>query len=147
MGKNRSLLDLEVIEKKLSEFDEYVLYLENIQNTLHLESFLEDTQQQWSVEHGLQLCIQMVIDLGSHILVSLNLNNIQDYSDVGKKLGKHGILEAELSKRTVDMIKFRNLLVHEYVNVDPQRVFEILKIGISDFKEISQQIKSFILKL
>ena len=146
MAKNKSQFDFEVIQKKLSEFDENVSQLEKIQKSLNLDVFLNNKQQQWSVEHGLQLCIQQVIDLGSHILVSLHLNNIEDYSDVGVKLGKHGILSKELSKRVIEMIKFRNLLIHEYVHVDPEKVFEIFKTGISDLKAVSNQIKAFIKK-
>ncbi len=144
MTKSKSQFDSEVIQKKLSELDENISQLEKIQKSLNSNDFLNDTQQQWSVEHGLQLCIQQIIDLGSHLLVSLGLNNIEDYSDVGVKLGKHGILSKELSKRAVEMIKFRNLLIHEYVHVDPEKVFEIFKTGISDLKVISNQIKAFI---
>ncbi|MBI4041397.1 MAG: DUF86 domain-containing protein [Deltaproteobacteria bacterium] len=146
MKKNKKHFDLQVIEKKLITLDENIAQLEKIRASLNLEDFLNDTEQQWSVEHGLQLCIQQVIDLGSHLLVSLRLNNIEDYSDVGTKLGKHGILEKELSKKSVEMIKFRNLLIHEYIQVKPEKVFGILKTGLSDLKAISTKIKIFIQK-
>ena len=59
------------------------LSFEEISNSLH---------KSWSVEHGLQIAIQSVIDIGNHILASIGENEIDEYVDIIDKLGEKKII-------------------------------------------------------
>lgn len=138
-------LDKELIEKKLLQLGETLQELLTFRK-FTLKELKDSTALFWSVEHGLQLVIQQMIDIGSHLLVSQNLNNIDDYSDVGRKLGKHGMVSKELSDKLVLIIKFRNLLVHEYVKIETEQVFEILQKHLEDVKQFIEAIKNYLRK-
>ena len=138
-------LDKELIEKKLLQLGETLQELLTFRK-FTLKELKDSTALFWSVEHGLQLAIQQMIDIGSHLLVSQNLNNIDDYSDVGRKLGKHGMVSKELSDKLVLIIKFRNLLVHEYVKIETEQVFEILQKHLEDVKQFIEAIKNYLRK-
>lgn len=137
--------DKEIVEKRLFQLEETLDDLKKFQKYSKKE-FIKDFTLQWGVERGLQLAIQQIIDIGSHLLVSLKKNNINEYADVGKKMGKHGMVSDKLSEKLVQMIKFRNLLVYEYAAIDAQKVYEILISDCNDFRLFIQQIKKFLLK-
>lgn len=137
--------DKEIVEKRLFQLEETLDDLKKFQKYSRKE-FIHDFTLQWGVERGLQLAIQQIIDIGSHILVSLKKNNINEYADVGRKLGKYGMISYDLSEKLVQMIKFRNLLVHEYATIDAEKVYDILNSHFNDFRLFIKQTKKFLLK-
>ncbi|NIO04884.1 MAG: DUF86 domain-containing protein [Proteobacteria bacterium] len=46
----------------------------------------------------------------------------QDYSEVIRLMGENGVFEGDLAKRLVEMVKFRNMLVHLYWKIEDDRV-------------------------
>ena len=44
------------------------------------------------------------------------------------------------------MIGLRNILVHEYGDIDRKRVYKILKTELDDLKDFKQQVIDFLLK-
>jgi Ribonuclease HepT-like len=55
------------------------------------------------------------------------------FASVGRALeGEAGVLGAELAGRLERMARFRNLLVHQYAEVDDPRVFEFLRKDVGD---------------
>jgi len=55
-------------------------------------------------------------------------------------LRDRGIISKELSKKLINMAKFRNLLVHLYWKVDDEKIYEILQSELADFDEFIEQI-------
>ncbi|MBU2440103.1 DUF86 domain-containing protein [bacterium] len=51
-----------------------------------------------------------------------------------------GIISKELSKKLINMAKFRNLLVHLYWKVNDEKIYEILQYELVDFDEFIEQI-------
>ena len=58
-------------------------------------------------------------------------------------LGKHGILPAEFAERISGIVRFRNVLVHEYLIVDSLKVQEALQEGLDDLKKFIVYITDF----
>jgi len=55
-------------------------------------------------------------------------------------LRDRGIISKELSKKLINMAKFRNLLVHLYWKVNDEKIYEILQYELVDFDEFIEQI-------
>lgn len=68
------------------------------------------------------MAIEASIDIGEHIIASEGLRSPTEYAEVFASLGEAGYLPADLVPALMDMARFRNLLVHEYVRVDDARV-------------------------
>jgi len=98
----------------------------------------------WSIEHGLQIAIQIVIDIGNHILASIRENEIDEYVDIIDKLGEKNVIPLSFAKKIRDMAGFRNILVHEYTRVDLKQVYEILQERLGDFLEFIRHIKNYL---
>ncbi len=136
-------MDRDLIKKKLKELGRYIRALENFQG-LDLPANPDNLEKIWSVEHGLQLAVQIVIDVGNHILASMGENQIEDYTDVIDRLGATGILPVDFAKEIRDMAGFRNILVHEYIQVDLQVVSDVVDHRLGDFAEFIAYISEYL---
>ncbi len=136
-------MDRDLVKKKLRELRRYVAELKKFQgkNLASLEDSLSDL---WAIEHGLQLAIQCVIDIGNHLLASMGSNQIEDYVDVIDNLGKNKILPPAFARRIRSMAGFRNILVHEYADVDLSIVHRVLNHRLSDFPAFIQHIERYL---
>ena len=64
--------------------------------------------------------------------------------DVQAVLGKVGVLTPEFAERLAPLAGFRNILVHEYLVVDPVKVHDILIRGRADLMEFGRQIALYL---
>lgn len=96
---------------------------------------------QWSIERGLQVTIQAVLDIGSHILSDKKANGWNTYKEIPIKLNEHGIITKTLSKKISLMAGLRNILVHDYLEVNPKEIENILRNNLEDFKKFAIQIR------
>lgn len=79
-----------------------------------------------AILHMLQVAIQALIDMGSHIMVEKGLKAPSTYSEVPIYLSQAGVISGDDSKVFRRMIGFRNVLVHNYSQVSIDALREIL---------------------
>ena len=68
-----------------------------------------------------------------------NLGVTKSYAECIRKLAEHGYIDAELSKKLIAAVGLRNLLIHEYVVVDPKRLYGFLE-HVKDFERFVEKI-------
>ena len=78
-----------------------------------------------AADHAIQLSIQICIDVGAHLIAELGLEAPSDYRGIFKSLRPAG-LDAELAQRLADAAGMRNVLVHDYLEVDDEAVWGLL---------------------
>lgn len=94
----------------------------------------------------MQLSIQIIIDIGNHILADMKESNIETYTDVIDLLGVKKVIPVDFAKRIRAMVGLRNILVHEYVEVDLKQLYSVLRNNLDDFKEFVKLIRCFLKK-
>jgi uncharacterized protein YutE (UPF0331/DUF86 family) len=67
-----------------------------------------------------------------------------DYKGAVLSLGRHDVLPAEFAEKISGLAGFRNVLVHEYLTVDPLRIQEALQEGLDDLKAFIVYITDFL---
>ncbi len=130
------------ITRKLQELERCIQQLQKFQSYRY-DEIEGDLEKIWAIERGLQISVQIIIDIGNHILASIGENQIEDYTDVLSKLGKCNILPSEFAERIKGMAGFRNILVHRYAEVDLKRVYDVLQNRLHDFVEYIGYIQSY----
>lgn len=100
-----------------------------------------DMARMWSVERGLQLGAEIVFDIGNHFLSALYGVGAQDYRDIVNQLVQRGVVSQELKARLDGLAGFRNILVHDYMRLDPEKVLEALDRAPGDFTAFSGAIR------
>src|SRR5438874_11058347 len=113
---------------------QYIALLRKIHQRSDEKTFIKDPLIYGNAERYLQLAIQCVLDISNHIVADLRLNLPTDNRELFEMLAAHKILPKTLSKKLTLMAGFRNILVHEYLEIDRRRVFSVLKNDLPDFE-------------
>jgi uncharacterized protein YutE (UPF0331/DUF86 family) len=92
---------------------------------------------QWALERGLQIAAQALFDIGNHVLAGAFSARPKDYAEIAPELVRRGVIAKELATRLQGLAGFRNLLVHEYVELDPMRVRALLNTRLDDFADFA----------
>ncbi len=139
------MIDKDVIYKHLRELERVSRSLAALQ-IYSLEEICSDFKKQWEIEHGLQLATQNLVDIGSHILSALGKNRCEDYTEVIDRLGSEGIIPPDFAKRIQGMAGLRNILVHDYLEIDLKKIYGILQNQLTDFDAFRRYITVFLTK-
>jgi uncharacterized protein YutE (UPF0331/DUF86 family) len=99
--------------------------------------------ERWAVERGLQLCVQNVLDVATHLVASAG-RDVSDYTSAIDQLGQLGILSPALTQALRPLAGFRNALVHGYLGVDLSIVHGVLNQHLDHVREfiaaVNQQL-------
>ncbi|MGI9861231.1 DUF86 domain-containing protein [Moorella naiadis] len=132
------MVDSDLIQQKLLQLEGYLRQLEKHKDVSAPE-LEQDLDLAWIVEHGLQLSIQVVLDIGTHILSGEGII-VDEYGDVFEELTKLGVLPREFARNITGMAGFRNILVHEYGKVDMKKVADIMAHHLDDFRQYARHV-------
>ena len=137
------MVRLEVLRKRLNKLDEYLSILDEL-HQVNREAFNTQPQLYGSAERFLHLAIETVLDMGNHIIADENLGMVNHYSDIPNILADNGYISAELAQRWIRMIGFRNILVHDYLDIDRDIVYGVLQNNLADFETLKQAFAQFL---
>lgn len=118
------MVDVESVSARLERLDELLQELGAIHAGGH-EAYMADRRTRLAAEHALQLSIQSCLDVGAHLISELGLRTPADYRSVFASLRPAG-LDAELAERLAAATGMRNILVHGYLDVDDEVVWDSL---------------------
>ena len=96
-------------------------------------------------EHCLQLAIQGLLDICHYIIANNNLPRPKDNRKAILTLGAQKVIPEKFAEKIAPMASLRNLLIHEYLEIDPAKLHEHLQ-NLEDFRAFSQHIMEYIEK-
>ncbi len=136
------MVDSELVYRKLAELERYTEQLKKHQGltAAQLES---DLDQLWVIEHGLQLCIQLVLDIGNHIIAAEGLT-INEYADIIPALAKLDVIPENFILSIKGMPGLRNILVHEYSELDENILIDVINNRLEDFVLFSRYVIQYL---
>ncbi len=132
------------IKDHLKRLHRYLLMLGDLRNT-SLDRFKEDFVTQAASERYLQMAIESCLNIGNRLLALAQMEEPvttpETYADIFKELDRLGVWEDhELTKRLIQMTKFRNRLVHIYWDIDEETVYRILHESLADLEQFKQAV-------
>lgn len=133
----------EVIRRRLARFSEYLEILGRYRR-YDFETFVSDPERYGSAERFLQLAIESMLDMGSHIISEERFGAIDQSRDIPRRFREQGLIDQDLEQRWVRMIGFRNILVHEYAELDRSIVYQILCERLDDLKALTPVFARFL---
>ena len=104
---------------------------------------LEEAEERWIVERGLQLCAQNALDLATHLAATAG-RDAADYASAIDELARLGVVPTDFAKRFRAIAGFRNVLVHGYLAVDVQRLHDVLNHRLDDFVEFAAHVDAWL---
>lgn len=133
------MVDLGRLEDLLRRLDREVALLADLA-AYDRDRIRDEPQLQYTAQRGLEIAIQICLDVAQHIIASEGLATPKDYAGAFAALGEAAWLPPDLAAAFQDAARFRNLLVHLYDDVDEERVVDILTTRLGDFERFRTAI-------
>lgn len=127
---------LEALNTYITELDHYARF--------PAKELLTDFVKYRAIQHSLLLAAQAVLDIATHVITADFTERVQDYRQALESLGKVGVLPVEFAERLAPLAGFRNILVHDYLAVDPAKVIGVLEQGRADLRDFSRYIGEYL---
>jgi len=111
-----------------------------------LEEFAATFFLHAAAERGFQVAIQSALDIGAILLSEAGTDIPTEYRDIFPKLAEIGVLSQPLAARLVAMAKFRNVLVHLYLEIDVERLYQYIQHHLDDFEAFSRCVSEYLVR-
>lgn len=129
----RKISDLAIYKNQLAEY-----------SALSLDAYKADWKTQRIIERTLQMMIETCSDIANHIISDTGMRTPTSYADGFKVLFENKVIDSELFNVMDKMAKFRNVVVHQYEQVDAEIVITILRKHLVDFERFESAIVTFL---
>ena len=137
------MVDYNIIVKKINSINHNMVRIVKYES-VPLEDFLQNEDGKDIVTHNLFIMLQHIIDLGTHIIADENMEEPVFVSDIADILGKEGVLDKSLVKPLKSMIGLRNIIAHEYGDIDFKIIHKIVTSNIRDVHSILENIIKYV---
>lgn len=128
---------------KLKLLEENLKELSDIKEKISFEDIIKNKSDEWSIRYGLFESIQIVIDIACHVVNKYNLGNPKSYAECIEELESEKFISNTLASKLKGMIGFRNILIHDYIEIDLKRLYGMLS-EIDDFNNFISTIKQYL---
>ncbi len=135
-------LDRERVLAKIDQLDSYIAELKGIAPKSFGE--YQTVEKKRACERLLQVSVEVVIDICNLLVSGLRLGLPAEEEDLFRKLVKAGVITKDMGGRLREMRGFRNILVHEYAQVDDKLVYEAVKTKLEDFGLFRQEVLAYL---
>lgn len=136
-------IDFAIIDARLKKLRAAAAKLARFKK-MSLEVFIGDTDNTDLAERNLEVAIEAMLDIGNHIIASLDYEKPENYFDIFIILGKNKVIAKEFAAKLAPLAGLRNRIIHDYTKIDYNLILKNIKERLSDFEEFSKQILVFI---
>jgi uncharacterized protein YutE (UPF0331/DUF86 family) len=140
-----ALVDKSLILRKISEIETCKSQLGEFSN-ITTKEYKENWKTQRIVERTLQMMIEICVDISNHIISEGGMRVPVSYADTFKILHDNSVIDSGLLDTMEKMAKFRNIIVHQYEEVDVEIVVLILEKYLGDFERFKEAILDYLKK-
>jgi uncharacterized protein YutE (UPF0331/DUF86 family) len=99
---------------------------------------------EWALERGLHLGCEILLDVGNHVLAGAFGRTADSYEEILSALADEGVLSAALRQALTGLGGFRNVLVHDYLDLDMDRVFDVLQRAPEQFEAFAAELHAWL---
>jgi uncharacterized protein YutE (UPF0331/DUF86 family) len=137
-------VDRQIIEKLLNSLRGELSKLDAMEFTY--EELVNEVDIQDLVNRRMQIAIESCIDIATHLASGLNMPGQNTAADVFRLLAKEDIITDELAEKIAKACGLRNILVHQYLEIDYKIIYQSSREGADDLREFARQVVEFLEK-
>jgi uncharacterized protein YutE (UPF0331/DUF86 family) len=137
------VLDTQGVQRRIDKLDEYGQILRKLQ-AKDRKQFVSDYRLYGLAERYLHLSIECLLDICNMLVSGLGLRKPERYQEAVDILAEAGVLSQGLMHRLVGVAGFRNILVHDYLDIDRDVVYHYLQEGLSDLEAFAREVVRFL---
>jgi uncharacterized protein YutE (UPF0331/DUF86 family) len=126
----------------MSEYLRELAVLEDIPYSDYISNFMHKR----SAERLIQLLVDVAVDINSHVLVDEGFASPKDAFDSFTRVGEIGVLPSKFAVAIAPATGERNIIVHEYEEIDDALVYDSIKETLKMFTEYREHCLAFLAK-
>ena len=130
------MVNRNVLTARLERLREYLDLLKAVQG-YDLKRFVADPFVHGTAERNLHLAIECLLDIGNHVISAQGYPKPESYADIFRILNERGVIPDQLFTALEGMAAFRNVLVHDYLRLDREKVFRIVYEKLEPMEELA----------
>ncbi|MCL5987275.1 MAG: DUF86 domain-containing protein [Actinobacteria bacterium] len=134
----------ERLRGRFKKLEEYFSILRIVREKYGEAEFLSDAFIYSTGERNLHLAIESLFDLGNMALSEVDAEVPYTYADILSLLKDKKIIDKELHARIEKLPGFRNILVHEYANLDRKIVYRKIKEDLVDLEDFAKVLYAYL---
>lgn len=134
-------IDKEKIKSRLLEIEANVEKIKSYAN-LPTAEFWADERNIYTIKHLLLQNIEAAANICAHLAAKKLYKPVASFGECFALLGEHKIISKDLAERLQRMAKFRNLLVHQYWQVNDEKVLTYAREHTDDFLAFVQAVSN-----
>ena len=131
----------DIVIERLKELGTIVEELKKYEK-ITLKEIEKSLSKRWIIERGLIAGANVIFDISDYILSSKFSIYPDTYEETLLRLYEKRIISEKLYRKIKGFGSFRNILVHEYINLDVKEVYKNFKKAIEIFCDFSREIIS-----
>lgn len=137
-------VDRNKLAKRVSEIGVALSHL-RAYGEMGAQEFIADIEKSAAAKYHLLTAIEACLSICSHLAVKVLRSVPEGYGSCFALLARNRIVEQDLADRLGRMTGFRNLLVHQYWEVDDNRVHRFIVEDLDDLEMFADTIGQFYL--
>lgn len=138
-------IDKARIETRIKEIEQKLDFLKNLLEEYPKIKFLTDDLVASGAERNLQIAIQACLDVADYLVAKLKLRlPKKDKKEVFRSLSQKKIISENLADRLIKMAGMRNILVHEYLEIEREKIYQAIKNDLGDIVKFVSAIQKFL---
>ena len=137
------MINVESMNARLRHLQERIERLKALRSASR-DAFFRDTTTRDAVERNFQVAIECCLDIAKHVILARKLQRPDAVRDVFKTLEQAKLLPADFAQVMTDFAGMRNLLVHHYMTVDPEKLYTSLQNDLPYLERFTEITVAFI---
>lgn len=127
------MVDREIFSRRLAALRGYLAKLDTLKGTTE-EEFRRTPALHDLAERYLHLAVECVLDLGNHFIAEKAMPTPETNQDTFTRLEEAGEIPPALAARLRSWAGFRNILVHEYLDIDHGIAWHAIQEELGDLE-------------
>jgi uncharacterized protein YutE (UPF0331/DUF86 family) len=95
-------------------------------------------------ERALHIVLECLTDLGNIIIDALIMRDPASYEDIFEILTEEGVFDKAFYTHFIPAVRFRKTLVHDYLNVQAEDVWNMVQEHANDFAVLRDFISNYV---
>lgn len=137
------MVDADIIAQRLERLKNYIKELRSIQKG-GKKKVCKDSVAFAAMERFVQLSVESVLTVGNHIIAGLNFRKPATYDQIIQILAEEKIITKKTLAIAKPLPSLRCLLVHDYSEVNREKLFDTVKDVLPAFEELAKIYRKFL---
>ncbi len=132
-----------LIQRRLTKILEEIEFLRS-KKKVEVDDFLSDGTSMRAVSKAIELIVQSILDICSHIIAQRHWGISETYRGTITLLASNNVISQALAKSLQQAVAMRNLLVHQYLEIDFRIIWDSIDQLVNDASEFSGAIRKYL---